>query len=228
MKKRLILVLIFSATLTYGQIPDKGIGVAFLEQSLPTNDNPKNDTMKIYLDKNLTSTIARFIFNPRDRFDNRILSKSKITSKSLFEFEYETYGFPITQVDTLSGTIEVIYGYENSIPLKGWITQNKANKNYYLWSQYLKENYLYFPLNQNFKFYGSPNGKEIQINIIRDNENKLDYIMKPIKVNKEWMQVKLVSPSDYGREPVKKQETTCWIKFLSSTGRPLVWYYPRD
>ena len=227
MKFKLLLSLILCTTFVTGQIPDKGIGVAFLKQSLPTNENPTWDTMRIYVNKNLNSILARFIFNPHDRFDNQILSSNQITYKALIEFDYEAYGLPITQIDSLNGVIEVIYGYKNGKPLIGWIRQNKLSKNYYLWNNYLKEHYLFFTLNQDIKLFDSPNGKEILIEIARDKEQKPDYILKPLKVNKEWMQVKLVTPSDYCNEPDKKQEIICWIRFLSNTGRPLVWYYPR-
>ena len=228
MKKGLFLLFSLVANLTFGQIPDNGIGVAFLQQSLPTNESPKWDTMKIFRDKNLNSKIASFIFNPHDRFDNRILTLNKVSSKSLLQFDYETYGLPITQIDSNQRVIEVIYGYNNNIPLKGWVNLKESSNKFYLWKSYLKERYLFFINDRDINFYDKPNGEKIQISLSLSQEKTYDYILKPIDTIGDWMKVTLVTPDDYGRDIKNKKELQCWIKFISQNGRPMVWFYARD
>jgi len=225
MRHLFILLILFCNLFVSGQEIERGIGVIYLNESLPTKNTPKTDTMLIYSDKNLLSIVSKYVFIPNDRFENKLITNAKYSSKAFFEFDYETMGLPIASIDITNSMIEVIYAYNNNIPLKGWVKCSNKSIGYHQWKYHLLMKYLYF-LSDEFKFYKSPNGETIEIQITKTG-NGLDYIMKPIKIADNWMLVKVVSPSDFCDDPEKKIEVTCWIKYLSETGRPLVWYYTR-
>ena len=216
----------FLPFLSSGQSIDKGIGIVFLNESLPANENPKSDTMIIYKEKDTKEIAAKYTFNCKDRFKNEIISKNKLISNAFFEFDYETFGLPITKIEPTNDLAEVIYGYSENRALKGWVKINDRKVGYQLWEKGLINHYLYFST-KNIKFYKSPEGEIESINLVKT-ENGFDYIMKPLKTQGKWMLVKVITPTNYGRESSKKFEKEFWIKYLSESGRPLVWYYTRD
>ena len=221
----LIFFCIISCIVT-GQSIDKGIGVIYLNEALPTNEKPKSDTMLIYKSNDLKVIVSKFTFYCKDRFKNEVISKTKISSNAYLEFDYETFGLPISRIDTTNELAEIIYGYNTGEELKGWVRINDKKVGYQLWKKYLIKQYLFFASGV-IKFYKSPNGEIENINLVKSGKD-FDYIMKPLKTSGNWLLVKVVTPNDYGHNSLKTVEKDCWIKFLSDTGRPLVWYYTRD
>jgi hypothetical protein len=221
--------LIFLSIISYivtGQSIDKGIGVIYLTEALPTNQKPKNDTMLIYKNKDLKVIVSRFTFYNKDRFKNEVISRTKIGSNATFEFDEETFGLPITRIDTINDLAEIIYGYNPGEELKGWVRITDKKVGFQLWKNSLLNRELFFSIGE-IKFYKLPDGEIENIKLVKSGKD-FDYIMKPLKTSGNWLLVKVVTPSNYGDNSLKSVEKECWIKFLSDTGRPLVWYYTRD
>ena len=76
-------------------------------------------------------------------------------------------------------------------------------------------------------FYAAPRGARYPV--ILPGGDEPDYIMHPKQVRGEWMQVEVVTPSDYcaDDDTMKGKKEVVWIRFLDPTHRPRVWYYTR-
>lgn len=163
--------------------------------------------------------------------------KSKhIVENCLFEFEYETKGLPIQELE--KNSFKIIIGTDSlNNPVMGWVKYNSKSLGYYLWEDYLLKKELYFSDSPSmYQFYKTPHGEKKIIDLIKDDseysqylekEFIFNYIMHPIKKEGKWLKVEVVTPSDYCDEVLKPKKEVLWIRYLDDKGRPLVWYYTR-
>lgn len=200
---------------------DKGIGIVFFLQSAPTLDNPKGDSVMIYSGPNLRSGfIDKFIFNPEDRFKQLI--STKYQSSGSIEFDNETFGLPVCS--TRARWYEVIYD-KNKQP--GFVKTSKSKLKYLTWKELLPQKFLFFQSVSDIQFFDKPNGKRQEFELALSENQKYDYIMKPIKTKGNWMKVEIVTPSNNCHFPEIIIKGIFWVKYLDDNGRPLVWYFTR-
>jgi len=200
---------------------EKGIGILYLLQSTPTNDNAIADSILILSEKNLAaSAIGTFRFNPESRFE--IFSKAENGLSKAIEFDYETFGLAVISIDKRNSWYEVCY-YENERKKSGFVKFNSKKLGFFCWEDILMKHPLFFEKEEDIKFYKSPSVKngQLGLNLISN------YIMWPLEVKGEWMKVKVVSPSDYCQSQENASIGVYWIKYRNERGQLLVWYFAR-
>ena len=90
------------------------------------------------------------------------------------------------------------------------------------WANELQKHPLFFwPRTDTAEFYSSPFGNLVSFPL------QQTYIMYPIDRDSSWLQVRVVTPSDYCDDPQNPAIDTLWIRYIESDGRPLVFYYTR-
>ena len=213
---RLFYGFIFSIFLTSSFSQDKGVGIVYL------NDESERKSLDIYSRSDTSSyNLAKFLIEGR----NYILESSDLETGNLLEYGYEKKGIPICKVS--KDWVEVIFGFdENKKALTGWVKLDKQ-LGLLLWKTYLKEKLVFFEDPNEIKFYDKIEGQLIDFRLKPSNHLKFDYIMRPQKVDEDWMQVEVVTPSDYCNDPSDTKIKVFWIKFINKEGRPLIWYFTR-
>lgn len=205
----------------------RGIGVAFHRKAIK-DDSLLANKMILFGSKDLSNEIGYFKFNEVDRFDLGVVGPNH-HSESFFEFDYELFGLPIVNLDV--DYIEVVYGYdEESNALTGFIKPDSTNYGWLVWKEYLLDIPIFFK--DRFSdpdVYNKKNGKKIPISIPFQSESprRKDYIMYPQRIEGKWMEVELISPSDYCVEPEEVSKRKLWIKYLDDECELRVWYYTR-
>jgi hypothetical protein len=222
MKNFIILFLVLLSSHLVAQ-SDKGIGVIFFLQSAPTLDNPKSDTVFIYSKPSVGSGVVdKFMFNAQDRFKQ--LEKTKFEFSCSIEFDNETFGLPVVQAMTSKGWYKVIYD-KNKPP--GFVKQCKSKLKFVTWKELLPQKFLFFESDDNIQFFDKPNGTIQKFELARAEHRKYDYTMKPLRVEGNWMQIEIVTPSDNCSVPEIMIKGIFWVRYLDEHGRPLVWYFTR-
>lgn len=226
---KIVGLILFLLTFNFQRIPsekDRGIGVLFLLQGQATIDTRRADTVFIYKERNFGSMVLdRYSINPKDRFD--VLIKGNDEQAQLLEFEYESLGLPILEVQ--AQWIKVIFGRDNNSgkTLSGWINHKEGITNYHLWRNHLKEHLLFFDSPNQISFFDKINGANIAFTLAPSKFLTYDYIMRPLLTDGVWMKVEVTTPSDYCESPNVREIKIFWIKYLDQRGRPMVWYFTR-
>lgn len=204
----------------------KGIGVVYLKKSL-TEEETLTNTMKIYNTNKFRNVEAEMTFNLKDRFDLRVVS-NKIQKNAFFEFEYESFGLPIIEIK--NRYFKVLYGYDQTHrKLIGFIPIDTINYGYRLWDKFFLEGTpIFFKRDLALEFFDRINGEKINIGLetIPDGSGRKNYIMYPLRIERKWMKVKLVTPSDYCAE-VESKISEVWINYLNKDCELRIWYYVR-
>jgi hypothetical protein len=232
MRVFILFLLIFNHILYSQGYKDKGIGLVSLKVTKITYSELVKDSILIYKTKLCKDEIAKYIYDPflKNSPNNQIKSLQDIIANSFIEFEYEREGIPFVDYCKDSLILKVIYGYgKKKNPLKGWIKFDGTKMDRLFWNKYLFKQTLHFPryLKSKYSFFEKPYGKRVSIKLVPSEFTEFDYTMHPLKVDDQWMYVKLVTPEDVCEDPKDKSEYLVWIKFLNKNGRPLVWYYTR-
>ena len=162
------------------------------------------------------------------------------------EFGYETQGFPFHEMTADSNWVRIIFGIKNGTFQDGWVQTDLKKRNFFFWRESLLKSVLYFDNNvkirsahryntpdrdnSHYGFYDGdgPNGNKVEFDLEPGTSSeKYNYIMHPIRTEGRWMEVRVVTPSDYCDQPANPKVKVLWIKFLDERGRPMVWYYTR-
>lgn len=202
----------------------KGVGVVFLKKSL-YNKPELLDSMDIYESSGFKNKIALFYVDPNDRFN---VGLSQDLNISYFEFDYETFGLPIEEININS--IKVIYGYSDDGEARsGFIRKDTTNYEWRIWSDFLLGYPVFFQRNVEPIFFAEFMGVEelLELPNRTDVPKWKDYIMYPKEIRGDWMKVEVVAPSDYCEEPKLKQSKILWINHLDENGELKIWYYVR-
>jgi hypothetical protein len=206
---------------------DKGVGVLFLTNSLPTSLISSRDSIELY-DSDLELKIGAFIFDTS--VENRFkLIHTDLQKSYLIEFAYETIGIPIDEVVSKS-IIKVILGSDRlNNPIYAWVHFNSESMDYYCWTYLLCRRVLFIS-SESVEFYNKPFGERVNIEMpgaTGKANNDMDFVMYPLEILGNWMKVEIVTPNDHCEENIHAKHYIRWINFLDKRGRPLVWYYPR-
>jgi len=214
----LILIIVLSLNCTHiadnksESVPyDQGIGFITLKNTVPVN---------IYSDFNLTDLKDRLI---RDAYVFNFLEKSEedIIKYSNFEYGYEKFGLPI--IDFSDERIKVLLPSKGEQYEYGFIKNDTTHINMTLWKDILPTVPLYFNEASDRKIFDWIDGNKIDYNL----DDPKNYVLWPQEVNGDWMYVKFITPSDQCEQRVKGEVINGWIKYLTTDGRPYVWYFPR-
>ena len=144
---------------------------------------------------------------------------------NIMEFSYEESGLPVDSI--LPDRVRVLLGWDGEQRMRrAWVRLDSTIE-LRRWPQWLLETPVFFLPGVRADFFASPRGARYPVIIPGGDEP--DYIMHPKQVRGEWMQVEVVTPSDYCAEDetTRRRKETVWIRYLDATKRPRVWYYTR-
>jgi len=192
----------------------KGIGLIISEEA----------QVFIYSDVHCNSIVSKFssYLNEKNRIFENV--KSELTNFKNFEFGYEEYFVPVVEVLKNYKVYKVIYQDIDGNYKHGYVSQNKEDYRYETWAKFLIDKPLFFVSNSDYIIFEYKNGPEIDL----EESSFLDHIMWPAFERDGWIQVKLITPSDYC---IQKAECSKIIngaiRYLDSDGNLLVWYHTR-
>lgn len=210
----------FSISCTMPEVIDiqdfsKGIGLVY------QIDKKK---IPIYSSQNISKIADYFSAPNNDRnvlFDKLELEKTHFRN---FEYGYEEYYLPVIQEINGGKVLKVIYQNSSGRYEHGYIENIKTQIKFLHWNDHLVKQPLFFTDSLDYKIYEFQNGPEIEL----DNSSFENHIMWPEFEKDGWMQVKLITPSDYCEGKVNSaQVINGMIKYLDEKGTPLVWYFTR-
>jgi len=84
---------------------------------------------------------------------------------------------------------------------------------------------LYFRAQVRHTLRAHPDPKSHRLRVIPARAG--DYILAPIEIRGDWMQVEVREPSDYCGEPETVEKTIGWVQWRDQERGPWVWYYTR-
>lgn len=203
---------------------DLGTGVLFLRES-PGGQDPRSDTLAIHGSPDPASEVeALFVFDQPDpnSWSYQLWSREPDLISNVLQFAYEESGLPLDSIDH-RGWARVLYAQDSvATPRNGWVKLRSGRVSHVLWREHIPERSLYFPSPETRMFYSAPRGQPLAIS------TGDDYELIPLRVEGDWMEVRIVTPSACGAAPGEEiREQRAWIRYLQPDGRPRVWYYAR-
>jgi hypothetical protein len=227
----LFLVLFFYTSFS----KDYGIGLVYLAEHGPNSGHLATDSILIFQEPAQTSkhiaTLSQIVTNPIGNYHYLIVPRQPSDIQNMIEFSYEVNGLPFDSINSTNTWVRVVYILsEDNIACKGWVKVQAPHTKIIIWKKYLNQGNLFFlPTSLPPRFYDKPNGNEVTFHLdkIGSKETRYDYVLHAIKSEGDWLQVLVVSPSDYCFEPTNPRKKLLWIRYLDDSGRPLVFYSPR-
>jgi hypothetical protein len=189
------------------------------------------DTMPVYAEPEADApVVARLLRDAEGVFGLDADSEAAVGAAVLYD--YETVGLPI--LSTLGESapdqwVRVQYATTSAgEPLEGWVSNDPSRFETLRWETHLRDKPLFFSSSDSISFHETPDGPPVEIQLAAgDSQQKLDYIMHPLTVQGPWMQVEVVSPSNYCFDPPAPLRDTVWVRYLQEGGEPRVWYYTK-
>jgi hypothetical protein len=148
----------------------------------------------------------------------------------MIEFDYEVPGWAILGFSTDSTWVQVTLSPSDSAGPVGWVALRGDSVKPLLWSRILPGKRVFFLRPDDIAFYTAPiDTTRVSKELVRHpNSDQLNYIMSPLEARGNWLRVVLQTPSPMCEWPEPKVVTdTLWIHYLTSAGRPKVFYYTR-
>jgi hypothetical protein len=145
------------------------------------------------------------------------------------EVAYEERALPVLRSAPVGGWLEVSFAFDGEgRPRTGWVFREPSLE-HVSWADWLGQTgTLFFVAPDSVAFFDSPGGDPVELALAPSPGSlRYDYALYPVTTEGRWMEVRVVSPSDYCDDPVPATEDQLWIRYLTSRGRPLVWYYTR-
>jgi hypothetical protein len=192
----------------------KGIGLLTSESK----------TITIFPDISCSSSID--LFSSVLSGKSRIFGKHEVekTNFKNFEYGYEEYYLPVVQVYDAAKKFKIIYQDDKGSYNYGYVQMDENNYVFKYWSEFLIDKPLFFINHSNYKIFEYRDGPEIDL----EKSSFSNHIMWPEFQHEGWMNVKLVTPSDYC---VKNSECSRIIngviRFTDENGNLIVWYHTR-
>ena len=223
-------------------IRDRGIGIVTFDQGAGadtrsggasgrlTADAFVADTIVLLRDTTARQVAARYILRTNGSSWSYAVESREAAERASLEFEYEVEGLPADLVTADARWVRAIYGtMPDGSARRGWIRLTPGLTRYEAWTSILVERPLFFDTGIAPEFYGSPGGPAVPFPVQRHSDGRADYIMHPMEVRADggWMRVRVATPSDMCGAPDAVRQATLWIRYLSDSGRPRVWYHTR-
>lgn len=222
---------------------DRGIGIVYFDRQ-PGSDTRAGDsaapgsgagvtadTLIVLRDTMRDAVAARYILRGDGGTSwSYTLEAPDVAEGNSVEFAYEVEGLPVDRSSADERWVRAIYGIgSDGSPRYGWVKVTPGMARFQRWSALLRERTLFFAEGVRPEFFGSPRGKPVAFELPPGGANLGDggYIMHPIEVRGEWMQVRVTTPSDMCGSPASVRQALLWIRYLNEDGRPRVWYHTR-
>jgi hypothetical protein len=144
---------------------------------------------------------------------------------NIMEFSYEESGLPVDSI--LPDRVRVLLGWDGEQRMRRAWVQLDSTVELRTWPEWLAQQTVFFRPGVRPEFHLAPGGSRYPVPLSGGDDP--DYIMHAKQVQGEWMQVELVTPSDYcaDADTIRYRRETVWIRFLDANRRPRVWYYTR-
>lgn len=214
--------------------PDWDIGTGFVRVR-PDPDGPPGAIPSVVIDVRaapdaMAEVVARAHFEP---WTLRVESyEAELTAGGL-EVGYEEIALPVFEAHGDGDWVRASYGFAaDGASRTGWIDVRAPTLEVFEWGNWLYEwGVAFFIDPERIEFHDAPGGEPIQVDLVPGGGSwRFDYTLHPHRTDGHWMQVEVVSPSDYCvvlDDDAIRPPTRAWIRHLDDDGRPLVWYFTR-
>ena len=144
---------------------------------------------------------------------------------NILEISYEESGLPVDSI--APDRVRVLLGWDDEDRMRRAWVRLDSTVELQRWGAVLAQSPLFFRPGVSADFFAAPRGARYPV--VLPGGEEPDYIMHPKRVSGQWMQVEVVTPSDYcaDEEGPRRRKETVWIRFLDQLSRPRVWYYTR-
>lgn len=143
---------------------------------------------------------------------------------NLLEFSYEEIGAPLLTIAADSAWAQVVFAHgPDGTPRTGWAAVEAGAIHVVPWRALLPTYPLFF-LPASTGLHDAPGGAPLDGGLPGED---VDYILHVEARDGDWLQVRLVTPTDYCQDPVEPEVRRGWVRYLDVAGRPTVWYYTR-
>lgn len=166
------------------------------------------------------------------------------------EVDYEERALPVLRTTPDGRWLEVSFAFDGDDEARtGWVDSNHPSLERRSWDGWLREQgVLFFVHPDSIGFFAAPDGERREMSLEPSVGSRVyDYVMYPVApernsedaVGDPWMEVRVVSPSDYCAGPAPEAEPDrdatsdaslaerAWIRYLTDDGRPRVWTFTR-
>lgn len=150
------------------------------------------------------------------------------------EVAYEERALPVLDRTPDGRWLNVGYAFDDEgASWTGWMDGKDPGLEYLPWPQWLQDrDILYFVNPDALAFHRTPDGDRVHLALVPGAGSwRYDYVLHSIRTEGRWMEVRVVSPSDYCILPDElaedAAEATVWIEALDARGRPRVWTWTR-
>lgn len=203
---------------------DFGTGILFLTEP-PGGRYPRSDTIAIHASPDPTSRVkALFVFDQPDpnMWSYQVWSPEPDLHSNVLEFAYEVSGVPLDSLEP-GGWARAVYARDSlQESRKGWVELPSGRVGHLLWRNHLPERSLYVVSPETTELFEAPEREPLAIPLGDD------HALTPMRVEGDWMQVRVATPSVCGAAPGEEiREAVAWIRYLQPDGRPRVWYSAR-
>jgi hypothetical protein len=147
---------------------------------------------------------------------------------------YEERALPVLDRTSDGRWLEVGYAFDDEgVNWTGWVDGADPRVEYRSWSRWLQDwDIFYFVDPDDIHFHPSPERDRVHLDLLPGAGSwRFDYALYPIRTEGRWMQVRVVSPSDYcvppDELPEEALEVTVWIEALDAGERPRIWTWTR-
>jgi hypothetical protein len=150
------------------------------------------------------------------------------------EVAYEERALPVLDRSLDGRWLEVGYAFDDDgVRWTGWVDGEDPGLEYLAWSRWLQDwDIFYFVDPDDIAFHPGPEGDRVHLELVPGAGSwRYDYALYPIRTDGRWMEVRVVSPSDYCVSPHELPEealdVTVWIEALDAQGGPRIWTWTR-
>ncbi|NNG17681.1 MAG: hypothetical protein HKM89_14490, partial [Gemmatimonadales bacterium] len=98
-----------------------------------------------------------------------------------------------------------------------------------LWADHFREmgGFLWNATELEPEFTGGPNGLPIELDLARNEAGSYSFEAEALGFDGPWMRVRIRTPTACVAPDSLIREMTAWLRYLTDTGRPAVWYATR-
>jgi hypothetical protein len=213
---------------------DRGIGLLYFDRQAGSDTGGDADTLLVLRDTVSRRIVARYVLRRESAsWSYTVESGATVESNSL-ELGPGIEGLPVDRATADERWVVAIYGRgADGASREGWVKVTPGKARFTPWSRFLRERALFFAEGVVPEFHGSARGTPVEFALAAGSgtPQRADYIMHPLEVAGDWMQVRVTSPSDRCASPPaapRVRQMVLWIRYLDARGRPRVWYHTRD
>ena len=212
---------------------DRGIGIIYFDRQAGSDTGGDADTLLVLRDTVSRRIVARYVLRRESASSSYAVESVATVESNSLELGSGIEGLPVDRATADERWVVAIYGRgADGASREGWVKVTPGKARFTPWSRFLRERALFFAEGVVPEFRGSARGTPVEFALAAgsDTPQRADYIMHPLEVAGDWMQVRVTSPSDRCASPAapRVRQMVLWIRYLDARGRPRVWYHTRD